>query len=180
MSSTYVKPASIGQVNRPSRRRAGLIGLGAVVAGVTAVGAAVAIFLAPAEVPALPAPRSAVAVPASPIQAYAVEGTQGYEWRVKSAADRYAVAEGPFGYETVGGDVRSAPTIAVLGPHIDSQTAVESGDVNRGYWALVGARPPSSFGHLDVTYEGYLCGSDGCVYVYPWSTETLAVLSDHR
>jgi hypothetical protein len=79
--------------------------------------------------PALPLPaplRPGVPPTAAvqPIEGYAVEGVQGYEWRVKSAADGYAVVEGPSGYEVVGrgpavpavGDlvpVRLGPTGAV-------------------------------------------------------------------
>jgi hypothetical protein len=56
MSSTYTKPAGVQSTGRPARRRPDLLGLGAVLAGVAAVGAAAAIFLAPTEAPAVPAP----------------------------------------------------------------------------------------------------------------------------
>ena len=62
MSSKYAE-STIGRlaVARP-RRRTGLLGLGAVLAGVTAVGAAVAVFLAPAQAPAVPLTPWTVAV----------------------------------------------------------------------------------------------------------------------
>jgi hypothetical protein len=58
MSSTYAKPTVVRPAVGRSQRRSGLLGLGAVLAGVTAVGAAVTIFLIPAE-----APPTAPAVP---------------------------------------------------------------------------------------------------------------------
>jgi hypothetical protein len=53
--------------------------------------------------------RSAAAV--SPIHGYAVEGTQGYEWRVKSAMDGYSIVEGPFGHEVVGHGSAAQPAL---------------------------------------------------------------------
>ena len=51
MSSTFVKPTGITQPVCRSRRGPGFLGLGAALAGVTAVGAAVALFLLPAAAP---------------------------------------------------------------------------------------------------------------------------------
>jgi hypothetical protein len=59
MSTTYIKPANVLQIKRPSHIRRNVFGLVGAVAGVAAVGAAVAIFLAP------PAPRSLPAMDAS-------------------------------------------------------------------------------------------------------------------
>ena len=64
--------------------------------------------VAPAPVVASPAPIAA------PIEGYAVEGPQGYEWRARSAMDGYAIVEGPFGYEVIGRDAASAPAIGGL------------------------------------------------------------------
>jgi hypothetical protein len=52
MSSTYVTPAGVASRGRRSRGLTGFLGLGAALAGVTAVGAAVAISLIPVQAPA--------------------------------------------------------------------------------------------------------------------------------
>jgi hypothetical protein len=96
--------------------------------GALAVGAAVVVAVVAqprAVAPVGPAPL--VAPPAStvaPIEAHAVEGPQGYEWRVRSAMDGYAIVEGPFGYEVIGRDAASAPAIDGLVP-----VRVSSGDL---------------------------------------------------
>jgi hypothetical protein len=82
------------------------------------VGAAVALAVtaqpravAPVASPSVVAPTAAAV---SPIEGYAVEGAQGYEWWAKSATAGYAVVEGPFGYDVVGPDAASAPAIGGL------------------------------------------------------------------
>jgi hypothetical protein len=69
MSSTYVKPTGITQTVRRSLRRPGFLGLGAALAGVTAVGAAAVIYFSPAQAPAVPAaPPAALSWPAIPAE----------------------------------------------------------------------------------------------------------------
>jgi len=66
--------------------------------------AALAVAIQPrAAAPVAPSRSAAPPVATTaPIEGYAVEGTQGYEWRTKTAMDGYALVEGPFGYEVVG------------------------------------------------------------------------------
>jgi hypothetical protein len=107
-----------------SSTRRWLIGGGAALAvGAALVTAVVAQpqATAPVAPPAIAAPSAATV---APIEAYAVEGPQGYEWRVRSAMDGYAIVEGPFGYEVIGRDAASAPTIDGLVP-----VRVPSGDL---------------------------------------------------
>ena len=98
----------------PARQR--LIGGGAALA----VGAAlVAVVMAQprAAAPVAPPPVGAPPAPTgAPIEGYAVEGTQGYEWRIKSAIDGYAIVDGPFGYEVVGSGPTPAAPIDGLAP----------------------------------------------------------------
>ena len=63
---------------------------------------------APVAPPAIAAPPAAAV---APIEAYAVEGPQGYEWRVRSGTDGYAIVEGPFGYEVVGHGPGAPPAL---------------------------------------------------------------------
>ena len=51
MSATFARPASLPQIVRRSDARRAAFGLGAALAAVTAVGAAVAVFLAPSAAP---------------------------------------------------------------------------------------------------------------------------------
>src|SRR5687767_15118365 len=55
MSTTYANTSQLEQAFRSPRLRPGVLGLGAAIAGLTAVGAAAAIVLAPAAPRALPA-----------------------------------------------------------------------------------------------------------------------------
>src|SRR5687768_3538624 len=96
MSSTFY-PAR--RANQSGTRR-WLIG-GATLAAGAAIALAVA-FQPPAVEPV--APPAIVVPPAaavSAIEGYAVEGSQGYEWRGNSATGGYAVVEGPFGYQVL-------------------------------------------------------------------------------
>jgi hypothetical protein len=89
-------------------------------AGAVAIGAALIATVAvqPAAAPVVPAVdvASPPALATTPIQGYAVEGTQGYEWRIKSAMDGYAVVDGPFGYEVVGNALAAATAIDGMVP----------------------------------------------------------------
>ena len=140
MSSTFY-PAR--RANQSGTRR-WLIGGGAALA----VGVAVAVAAQPrTATPIAPAPvvaRSAAAV--SPIEGYAVEGAQGYEWRIKSATAGYAVVEGPFGYEVVGPDAASAPAIGGL-----VAVRVSSGDLAGATFRLVAPED----GYDDEGPQGY-------------------------
>jgi hypothetical protein len=128
----------------PARRW--LIGGGAALAVGAALATAVvaqpraAAPVAPAPVIARPAPTIA------PIEAYAVEGPQGHEWRVKSAMDGYAIVEGPFGYEVIGRDAASAPALG--GP---VAVRVTSGDSVGATFRLVAPED----GYYDEGPEGY-------------------------
>jgi hypothetical protein len=118
VSSTFYPTR--GASERSPRRR--LIGGAALVVGAALV-AAVATQPRPAAPVASPPIAASPVATVSPIEGYAVEGTQGYEWRVKSAIEGYAIVEGPFGYEVVGRDAASAPAfggmVAVRAPRGD-------------------------------------------------------------
>jgi len=152
-----------------------LIGGGAaLVLGAAAVVAVVA--QPPAAVPVAP-PVVAPPVPTvAPIEGYAVEGPQGYEWRGKSAMDGYTIVEGPFGYEVIGRDAASVPAVDGLvavprPPAAANPPAAWTGDqaigrlrvllAGRGFGADVTAGPmvaypPGNAWPLDFTTDGEL------------------------
>jgi hypothetical protein len=90
----------------PTRRTSGPAQRWRIGGAAVVVGAAVALAVAMQPRAAAPVAPSRSAAPpvetTAPIEGYAVEGTQGYEWRTRSAMDGYALVEGPFGYEVVG------------------------------------------------------------------------------
>ena len=134
MSSTYVKPTIARRVVRPPRRRSGLLGLGAVLAGVTAVGAAVAIFLLPTA-----APTSAPAIPLP-----AMDASMGYSDHVDT---RPAISR--------------SDTSMGFWDQVDARPAVSRSNTSMGFWDFVtvptrpepaALRPmPRSMGHWDFT-----------------------------
>jgi hypothetical protein len=144
MSTTYVKPASLPQVVSPFRGR-GLLGLGAALAGVTAVGAAIAIFLAPAAPRALPAMDASLGyhdvIDTRPAVSR-LESSQGY-WDVVDARPAISRFETSMGYADV----------------IDTRPAVSRFESSQGYWDVIDARPavrelpamPSSLGHWEFS-----------------------------
>jgi hypothetical protein len=115
-----------------------------------AVGAAVVIAVVAqprAAAPVGPAPLVARSAPTvAPIEAYAVDGPQGYEWRVRSAMDGYAIVEGPFGFEVIGRDAASAPAIGGL-----VAVRVSSGDPAGAALRLVAPED----GYYDEGSQGY-------------------------
>jgi hypothetical protein len=142
MSSTFY-PAR--RANQSGTRR-WLIGGGAALAVGVAVAAAVAAQPRAAAPVASPSVVTSPAAAVSPIEGYAVEGTQGYEWRIKSAIEGYAIVEGPFGYEVIGRDAASAPAfgglVAVRG---------SSGDLAGATFRLVAPED----GYYDEGPQGY-------------------------
>ena len=162
MSSTYVKPASIPQVIRPSRSP-GFLGLGAALVGVTAVGAAVAIFLAPAAPRALPAMDASLGyadiIDTRP--AISAIGSQGY-WDYVDARPAVSAYETSLGYADV---IDTRPAVSQLDASqgywdvVDARPAVAAGSTSLGFWDVADARPavrtlpamPASLGHWEFS-----------------------------
>jgi hypothetical protein len=148
VSTTYAKTAQIQQAAaRSPRLRPGVLGLGAALAGVTAVGAAVAIFLAPAAPRALPAMDASLgyAVDARPAVS-SLDASQGY-WDVVDARPAVSAA----GATSLG-----------FWDMIDARPAVRelpAMPTSLGHWDFTApasaVRPPMprSMGHWDFTQQ---------------------------
>ena len=143
MSTTYIDTAELQQTARSPRVRPGVLGLGAALAGLTAVGAAVAIFLAPAAPRALPAMDASLgyAVDTRPAISH-LDASQGY-WDIIDSRPAVSMADTSLGYADM----------------IDTRPAVSHLDASQGYWDAIDARPavrelpamPTSLGHWDFT-----------------------------
>jgi hypothetical protein len=159
VSTTYVKPASNLRVVRRSGTRRTALGVGGALAAVTAVGAAVAIFLAPAAPRALPAmdaslgyadmidARPAISrVDASPAVS-SVHVSHGYfdAYTARAAAaPRFGVAETAQGYETVASPLAygDLATIGIVGEYVDGAVV---GAAAKSYADLATVPGPNGF-----------------------------------